>query len=768
MLSLAVGIAANATIFSLVQAVEFPSLIYPDPSRIVVLESRNHVRGIHGMLLSIPDAVDVAAASRTLTLPNVAADQTSVLRHPSGNRRVGGRRVTAAFFDALRVPAAMGRTLAPADRPGVIVLSDSLWRSQFMADPSVVGRPARLDGGVVDVVGVMPPQFDTDADFWVPLESSAAERRDDRQFSVFARLAPGSSVEDAARELTAISRRLSAEHPATNADWEVYPVPMARLHGRDSRQSFFLLQAAVGFVLLIACANIANILMARGSSRRHEMAVRLSLGATRTRLVMSLMLESALLCLLGAGLGVLLAMWGIQIARAIGGYPDVIRPELNVWVLAFTAALAMITAVACGTLPALQASSVRPGAAIQGDARTLAGGTRSRLRSVLVSAQIAIAVMLVAGGSLMLRTLVNRMQVDLGFDPRGAVRGDVVLPPDRYANPAAMRTAVDRILSATTQTASVVAAGVSTWALPTGAGGQRALTVPGVDDRMLPASVRRAFEAITPGYLQAMALPLRAGRDFTAADAEGGAPVAIVNEEIARRLFSGVNPVGQPLRLGTAADAAPIVTIVGVVATTRRSPMHDAVLGRVYVPYAQHPNGMPAFVVRSHDRADVAMRAFEQAVRGVDPELLVENLRTVTDDTGRFVAPVRLVTTLLSAFAIVGLLLAALGVFGSMSYAVAQRRRELAVRGALGASRRDIVRLVFGGALKVTLAGVVAGVFAAMLASRAIAGFVFGVSVLDPVTFAAAGLLLAAVALSACYPPARAAASVDPLQVLRD
>jgi predicted permease len=765
--SLAIGIAANATIFSLVQAVEFPDLLYPDASRIVLLESRNHARGIQGMLVSIPDAGDIAASSRTLTLANVTADQTSIVRHASGNRRVGGRRVTPVFFDVLRVPAALGRTLIPADREGVIVLGDPLWRSLFAADPAVVGRLVRLDGGTVEIVGVMPPRFDVDADFWVPLSGVAGAPRNDRQFTVFARLAPAATLADAERELTAISQRLAGEHAGANAGWEMYPVSIDRFHGRDSRQSFFLLQAAVGFVLLIACANIANILMARGSKRRHEMAVRLSIGATRARLAAALMGESAVLCLFGGALGVLLAFWGIRLARTIGGFPDVLEPRLNLWVLAFTAALAMLTAIACGTLPALQASSVRPIAALQGDGRTLAGG-RGRWRSTLVALQIAIAVILVTGGSLMLRTLVNRLHVDLGFDPRGAIRADVGLPYERYGDPAAQRTAVERLLDAASRNAGVTAAGASTWALPTGAGGQRAITIPDGDDRLLPASVRRGVEAITPGYLHAMGLPLHGGRDFTAADGPGGAPVAIVNEELVRQLFPGGNPIGRTLRLGQRDENAPIVTIVGVTATARRSPMHDAPVARVYVPFAQHPNGMPAFVIRSSDRPDSAMRAFESAVRSVDAELLVENLRTVTDDVGRYVAPVRLMTTLLTAFAAAGLLLAALGVFGSMTFAVAQRRREMAVRSALGASRLDLLRLVFRGALKITVAGVVAGAAAATFATRAIAGMMFGVSAFDPWNLAGAGLLLTIVALAACYPPARSAAAVDPMQVLRD
>jgi putative ABC transport system permease protein len=764
-LSLALGIAANATIFSLVQAVEFPTLIYPDADRIVFLESRNHARGISGMLISLPDAADVEAAARTFEIAAVAADQSSVLRHGSVVRRVTGRRVEAAFFDVLGVPAALGRRLVHDDREGVLVLSDALWRSVFAADPSVIGRTVRFDGGLVVIAGIMPPHFDTDADFWTPFAPPTGTR-DDRRFSLFAKLASTAGEEDARRELQALSTRLAEAHPATNANWEMYPVPLARLHGRDSRDSFLLLQAAVGFLLLIACANIANILLARATNRRHEMAVRLALGASRGRLARLLLGESLLLSLAGAALGVLLAAGGIRIARAIGGFPDVLNPHLNLWVLGFAGALVVVTTVVCGLLPALQASSAAPGGALQGETRTLDGSTRSAFRSGLVVLQIAVAVVLVTGGALMVRTLVNRMQVDLGFDPRGALRADVNLPYDRYADPLARRSAVDRILTLLREDASVSAAGAATWALPTSAGGMRPVTVPGREDRPLPTSVRRSFEAVTPGYLDALGVPLRAGRDFTAADGAGAAAVAIVNEELVRQFFAGENPVGQALRLGASTDIAPLVTIVGVVGNVRRSPMHTP-MATIYVPYAQHSNGPPTFVIRSRDRIDTAMRGFEAVVHRVDAELLAENVRTMSEDVARYVAPIRLVTLLLAVFAAFALLLAALGVFGAMSYTVSLRRRELAVRAALGASGRDLLRLVFRQALVVTLAGVTIGLAATAFATRAIAGMVFGVNRFDPVTLTGVVMLLAAVALLACYRPARAAAGADPMLLLR-
>ncbi|MBA2302338.1 MAG: ABC transporter permease [Acidobacteria bacterium] len=767
-LSLAIGIAANGTIFSLVQALEFPRLIYPDAGRIVFLESRNHTRGLTGMLVSAPDAGDVADASRTLEHASLTADQTSVLREGVSGRRVSGRRVTPAFFELFGIPARLGRVLAPGDGPDRILLSDTAWRTYFAADPSVTGRGFHLDEGMVTIAGVMPPDFDEDAEFWVALTESPASRgRDDRQFTLFARLAPGASVRDASTELSEISGRLARDHPGTNANWEMFPVPLRRMHGRDSRQAFLLLQAAVGFVLLIACANIANILLARGPVRRHEMAVRVSLGAGRGRLLRGLLVESLLLSLAGGALGLMWSMWGIRLARHMVGFPSAIEPHLNVSVVGFTAILSMLCGIICGILPALRASRIAPEAVLRADGRGLTGGGRGWLRAALVATQIACALVLALCGALMVQTLVNRQRVNLGYDPRGAVRADIVLDASRYRDPVRITAAVDALFEHVGQASGVTAAGASTWALPTGAGGQRQLTLPGEENRALATSIRRGVEAVTPGYFAALGVPMKLGRPFTGGDRQGAAPVAIVNQELARQLWPDGDPIGETLRLGAASESAPIVTVVGVVGTIRRSAMHDVPPAHVYLPFAQHPNATLSVVVRSETGAAAAVRGLEAAVNATDPALMVEEVRTVEADVARFVAPVRTMTSLLGALGVAGLLLAALGVFGSMSYAVSQRQQEMAVRSALGATRGQIFRVVFGAASRILVAGLAMGTAAGAVATRALESFLFGVAATDSLTLAAVALLMTVIALAACYVPARAAATADPLPLLR-
>lgn len=772
--SLAVGLAANTTVFSLVQAVEFPRLIYPDAARVVFLESRHQARGLSAMPVSAPDSLDVTSAVRTLELASLTADRIAIVDDTAGPVRRSGRQVAPTFFDVFRIRARQGRTLTQDDADGTVVISDRLWRARFGGETGVVGKTIHLDGVVRTVVGVMPVGFDGDADFWVPLGPVTAAARDDRRFTTWARLAPGSSIGDATREIRAVSARLASEFPATNNGWEMFPTPVTRIHGQDSRGVFFLLQGAVALVLLVACANIANILLARGTRRTHEMALRVALGASRGRLVRQLLTESVLLSLTGGASGVVLALWGIQAARAIGGFPDVIDPTLNTMVLGFTAAASVLTGVLCGIVPALRASRVAPGVALSAEGgRGASGQAKGRLRAGLVVVQIASAIALAVGASLMLQTLNHRQHVDLGFNPAGAIRADLEFPEGRYGDDGVLTSVVNAAIERLKGQPGVTAVGASAWAMSLGVGAQQRLSVPNLRDDVLDVAVPRSIAAVTPEYFAAMGVPLLQGRAFGGSDGRGTAAVAVVNEELARRVWPGRSPVGEVLRLGGADQAAPLVTIVGVVANVRRSAFHT-LPARVYLPYAQSPNRSIGLVVRTRglvvratgDLGSVSS-GLRATIREVDPLLVMDNLTTVEQDVAQFLAPIRLISWLLAGFGATGLLLAGLGVFGTMSYTVSQRSREMALRIALGADRRDILKLVLGQGLMVTAVGIGFGMIAALVLAQALGSFLYGVAPSDPLTLASVVAFVLAVSLAGCYRPARAAASADPMTVLR-
>ena len=768
--SLAVGIAANATVFSLVQAVEFPRLPYPEASRLVFIESRNLPRDLSELPISAPDAIDVAASVRALDTQALTVDESVTIREAATPAHWSGRLVAPAFFEVMGIRPSLGRTLAAGDEADAIVLADRFWRAELGGDPSIVGRALHVNAGMRTVVGVMPPFFDPDADFWMALPASVASSaaRDDRRFTTFARLAPGRSLDDATREIAALSTRLAGEHPATNAGWEMFPTLLTRMHGQDARGVFYLMQGAVAFVLLIACANIANILLARGTRRAREMAVRLALGADRLRLVRQLLTESLLLSSAGGLVGALLTLWGIRVVRLLFAFPASIAPELNVAVLAFTGAIAVLTGVLAGIVPALRASGVAPHTTLRTEgARGSTDAARGGLRAGLVAVQIASAVVLATGATLLVRSLVNRQHVDLGFNPAGAVRADLSLGSGRDESDEAKRIAMSAVLDRIAASSDVVAAGASGYARPAGVGARPQLTLPGRGDLLLGAGAPNAIEAATPGYFGAMGIPILEGRGLADTDRAGGQLVAVVNEEFARNVWPDRSPTGDRVRLGAAGSPAPVVTIVGVAGAIRRSAMHDSVAPRIYVAYAQFPTGSVSLVVRARSNTGAATSVMRAAVRAADPALVLDAVRTVEADVAQFVEPVRSITRLFAAFGVTGLLLAALGVFGTVSYTVSQRRREMAVRSALGATRGDLIRLVLGHGVRLAAAGLVLGLGVALLAARALSGLLFGVAPADPLTLGGVSVALALASLAACYRPARAAATVDPMAVLR-
>jgi predicted permease len=769
--SLAIGIAANATVFSLVAAIDFPRLIYPGAARIVFVESRNHPRDLSEVPISAPDAIDLAAATHTLESPALTVDDEIVIREAATPAHWSARMVTPAFFSVLQIGARSGRVLSDADDDRAIVLGDRFWRQELGADPAAVGRVVHVDDQPRTIVGVMPPGFDPDADVWMTLPAAriAAAGRADRRFTTYARLAPGATLADAGREISAVSARLAAEHSSTNAGWEMFPTLLARMHGQDSHGAFLMMQGAVAFVLLIACANIANILLARGTRRGHEMAVRIALGANGARLVRQLLTESLVLALAGGVLGTNLTLWGIELARGLYNFPEAIDPQLNFAVLAFTAAISMLTGVLTGVVPALRAARTAPHTALQtaGTRGATDHRARGRWRAALVAVQVASAVVLASGAALLLQSLANREHVDLGFNPAGAIRADLTFSGIRYRTADQWRAASDALFDRLHQDRAVASAGATAWVLSRGTGAQLQFTLPARDDAVITSGAPNAVEAVSPEYFDAMAVPVRQGRVFGGTDRAGAPLVAIINDEFARHTWPDRSPIGEVVRLGTPADRAPEATIVGVVGSIRASAMHGFVVSRIYVPYAQFPAAHLSLVLRAHANATPLVASLQGAVRAIDPSLVLDQVRTVEADVARFVEPVRFITMLFTAFGVAGLLLAALGVFGTMSYAVSQRRREMAVRAALGAERRDIAWLVLASGLRITAIGIVTGVVVAAFAARAIASFLFGVSAADPATLALVAVMLATVSLAACYRPARLAASADPMTVLR-
>jgi len=774
-LSLAIGIGANLTVFGVLRAIEFPILPYPDASRLVQIDASNVSRGASGYPMSLPDFDDVRRTTRSFSTMAASTDATLTLRGGNEPARIAGKRVTGDFFSTLGVRPALGRTVGEADGgTAVIVLSDQLWRTQFGGDQRVIGRIVQVDGQAHTVLGVMPPRFDENTDAWVPLtDQPTAVARDDRQYTVLARLAPTASLESTRSELAMVANQLAAEHRETNTGWELAPTPLARLRARESGGGWYQLQAAVGFLLLVAAANVANLLLARAVARRREMAIRTALGATRWQRFRLVMAEGVILAAAAAVVGVILSIWGAGVVTALAGLPPSVRVPFDAVTIAAAVTLALVVAVLVALAPATFTARMDADTALResGTRGTSATRAQRRLRTLLVYTEVAAALVLVTGASLMARTLWNRQQRDLGFDPRNALRGELALSEPRYDGAASVRSTVSDLRGRIGSQPGVTAVGVSGFPFAARLGSPIQLTSAGRDGDVLGADAPRVIEGVTPGFFQAMATPLHRGRDFGASDVSGGAPVAIVNEELARRAWPAGDAVGRSLRIG-ATDAiggavTPTVTIVGVVASTLRSSMHDRVLPRLYVPLDQFPARNVTLIVRSDDTPGQLVGGVKAAVREIDARLFVEDLRTLESDEAAFLRPTRLYAVMLQAFAGLALLLAAIGVYASMAYSVAQRTRELAIRLALGAEPARLVRRVLGEGVRIAIVGGIVGVLVARAGGRVLQALVYGVETTDPLSFGAAMLILLLVVVLGTWIPARRASTTDPAITLR-
>jgi putative ABC transport system permease protein len=787
-LTLALGIGANTAVFSLVSAVLVRPLNYREAERLVMVWEDETAAGFPRETPAVGNYADWRAQNKVFEDVAAIDQRTYDLTGGGGEpEKVLGFAVTSNFFPLLGAEARLGRTLLPEeDRPGahrVAVLGHGLWQRRFGGEGSAVGREVMLNGEPYTVVGVMPPDFQfefTDVAFWVPAAFTPEQlaNRGNHYLEVVARLKPGVTVAQAEEDVKAITRRIAESYPDDSANLSAAVVPLREHLAGDVRRPLLLLLAAVALVLLIACANVAGVLLSRAAARRREMAVRAALGASRLRIVRQLMTESLLLSAAGGALGTLLALWTFAFLQQLvpAGMRAMTEPRLDPAVLCFTLFVSLAASVAFGLAPALQASKTDLNDALKQAGGRGGAGSGRRLRGAFVVAEVALALVLLVGAGLVVRTLHNLRGQYAGLKPESVLTLRTQLAENRYREPARRAAFYDGVLERVGGLPGVVAAGYTTAVPLTRKGGANGLSVEGRENG--PDAVWNAnHRQVSPDYFRALGLAVREGRGFDGRDDEGAPPAAVVNETMARSFWPGESALGKRFKVGAPDSPQPWLTVVGVVEDVRQMASDEPVKAEMYVPYRQAARYWQSSSYYSFAPRDLVVRtsveptsvapAVREAVREVDAYQPVSSVRTLEEVLGRDTAQRRVGVILLAAFAGLALLLAALGIYGVLAFFVVQHTQEIGVRMALGASPAAVLRMVVGRGMRLALAGVGCGLLAAYALTRLIESQLFGVSAGDPVTYAGIALLLAAVALLACLVPARRATKVDPMVALR-
>ena len=785
--TLAIGIGANAAIFSAVRAVLLRPLPFPEPDRLVQIYSTTVDRPDgRGGTTSPPDFTDWRTDSTSFVEMAALSAGSIPWSGDGAAEQVPYAMVTGGFFRVLGSPPLHGRALERGDdligAPDVVVLSHALWARRFGSDPAVIGRTITLDGTPRRIVGVMPAavSYPLGSELWVPLRFTAdtlATQRGAHFLDIVARLQPGVTLQAAHGELSGIVRRLGETYPRTNANKAVALFALREALVGDVKPALFVLLAAVGFVLLIVCVNVASLSLTRAAGRTRELAVRAALGAGRGRLVNGLFAESLVLALAGGGAGLLVAVWASQGIAALDaglGIPLLDQTRVDGPVIGFTAAVALLSALLFGTLPAWHASTrLDVSQRIREDAGTLtAGRERQRLRAGLIVAETALAVMLLVGAGLLMRTFVEMSSVELGFDTSRVQTFSVSLPDVKYPEPDMRAEFVNTLLTRLTARRDVESA-AAVFGLPL-TNFSYYFTLSTLDGRQLTDEEQDAravqVRVVTADYFRTLGIPLVRGRGFTAEDRRGRAPVAIVSEAAARLLWPGDVPLGHHFtvgtRLGQGGERAG-GEVVGVVPDVRELGPTRPVRPTVYLAHAQFPMSFFTVTVKTRGEPGTLTEPARMLVAGLDPDLPVFRVRSMDQFAANVLAQPRLYVTLIGVFAAAAILLAAIGIYGVLAHGVAQRTREIGIRLALGARRGEVVSLVVRQAAVVALTGLVFGLALAFGASRLIEGLLFGVEPTDPLTYTAVALVLFGVAVIASYLPARRASRIDPIKALR-
>jgi putative ABC transport system permease protein len=783
-LTLALGIGANTAIFSVVYAVLLKPLPYSDANRLFTVFQQQTQGDKAQTGMSYANFADLSAQNRAFS--EMAASQRHALTLTGRGEPavVDTSVVTPELFSLLGEQPLLGRMFYSEDgkpgAPAVVILSESLWRGVFGADPSIVGNSVSLDKRAFTVVGVMPAKFrfpliaETDR-IWIPLVHDPLfgnwmARRGGHWLQVMARLKPGVTMAQAQADLDAINARLVKDFPAQNEGWALGMAPLQQMIVGNVRTALLVLLAAVGLVLLIACANIANLLLARATSRAREMAVRTALGATRSRLMAQLLCETALLGLLGGLVGIFLARWGVQ---GLSAFLPENLPRVNVirvdnFVLGFALLLSALTSCVFGLAPAWFAAHADLQTNLRdGGGRTSEGGRRRRGRKLLAAGEVALATVLLVVAGLLLRSFSQLLSVSPGFDVQHVLRADVSLPQYQYSTPQQWSAFAAELLARVQaepglrNSAMVVPAPITD--------GRVNLGFDIVGSPPLTAAETRSadYVSISPDYFRVMSIPLLAGRVFNERDALSAPKVTIISQTLARLYFPNQDPLGKQLIFGFPPNPGVAREIVGIVGDIRDAALGEAPGPMMYVPFAQGPFWGGTLIVKSTLNASSVVAAIRGEVRQIDKDLPVTNVAEVPNLIGATLAEPRFRTFLLGLFAAMALALAAVGIFGVISYSVSRRTNEIGIRVALGATSGMILRMVLGETMTLVLGGLVIGVPGAFMASHLVRTLLFGVSPNDPVVPALVALVLVAVALAAGYLPARRAARVDPLIALR-
>ncbi|MGH9849262.1 MAG: ADOP family duplicated permease [Blastocatellia bacterium] len=782
-LTLALGIGANTAIFSVVNSVLLRPLPYSDPDRLAMLWTDDPRRGVHEEGTSFPNFEDWRNQSRSFADMAICTRGNDVnLTGGNGVERVSGERVSANFFPLLGVAPMLGRTISLEDeqrRESVVVLSHNLWVRRFGADRNVIGKTLEIGGRSAQVIGVMPTDFyfpSKETQLWEPASLDASwDRQKSRRYTdwwrVIGRLKPGVSFQQAQMEMNAIGNRLQQTYPTTDlefAGFGVNVIPMlTQITGQKLGLALWLLFGAVTLILLIACSNVANLSLARNAARRREFAVRLALGAGPWRLVWQLLSESLLLGMLGGLSGVFLAVWGIDLLRKFSprGIPRQEEVSVDGRVLVFALVTSLLTGALFGLLPAGKISQSDPHEVLKEGGRNEASAGMHRARGALVVVEVALALVLLVGAGLLIRSFLRVQAVELGFKPERALTLKLDLPDskNRAQKVAFYQQAFERLAALPGVEAVGAISHVFLENNP-----DTGITIEGHDTASAnEAALPLMDDVVSADYFKAMGIPLLKGRFFTDQDTLDAPRVAIINETMARRFFPGEDPLGRRFKYGNAQSTSPPLTIIGVIGDVRREGLEKEAISQNFIALSQNPNRQMNLVIRTTTDPLSLAAAVRNEIRAIDNTLPLFGLTTVERQLAEMGAARRFQTGLLGVFAVLALGLAIIGIYGVMSQVTTQRTQEIGIRMALGAQARDVLRLVIGQGMKLVLLGVALGLLASLALTQLLKALLFGVSATDPLTYGAVAVLLAAIALLACWIPARRATKVDPLIALR-